>query len=65
MGGEDIAFFQERVPGTFFFLPGCNESKGQTWPHHNSKFDLDESVFWIGSAVMATTASEWLRTHAE
>ncbi len=64
MGGEDIAFFQEQIPGSFFYLPGCDESKGQTWPHHNSKFDLDESVFRIGSAVLATMASEWLRTHS-
>jgi len=64
MGGEDIAFFLEKAPGTFFFLPGCNEAKGQTWPHHNSRFDIDEDVLWIGPAVMATMAVDWLKKQA-
>lgn len=61
MGGEDVAFFLEKVPGTFFFLPGCSEEKGQTWPHHHSKFDIDEEILWIGPAVMATMAFDWLK----
>ncbi len=32
MGGEDIAFFLEKAPGTFFFLPGCNEGKDRPGP---------------------------------
>jgi len=64
MGGEDIAFFLEKAPGTFFYLPGCNEEKGQTWPHHNSKFDIDEDVLWIGPAVMATMVFDWLKKQA-
>jgi len=64
MGGEDIAFFLEKAPGTFFFLPGCSEAKGQTWPHHNSRFDIDEDVLWIGPAVMATMAFDWLKKQA-
>lgn len=63
MGGEDIAFFLEKVPGTFFFHPSCNEEKGQTYPHHNSRFAVDEDVLWIGSAVMSTMAMEWLKNH--
>lgn len=64
MGGEDIAFFLEKAPGTFFFLPGCNEAKGQTWPHHNSRFDIDEDILWIGPAVLATMAFDWLKKQA-
>lgn len=60
MGGEDIAFFMEKVPGTFFFLPGCSTSKGGPWPHHNSRFDIDESVLWIGPALFAGMAMDWL-----
>ena len=64
MGGEDVAFFLDKAPGTFFFIPGCNEAKGQTWPHHNSRFDIDEDVLWIGPAVMATMAFDWLKKQA-
>ena len=58
MGGEDMAFFLEKVPGSFFFLPSI-PGEGVVHPHHHSKFDLDESVSWIGSAVMAHFALTW------
>jgi len=60
MGGEDMAYYLERVPGTFFFLGGFNEEKGMIYPHHNSKFMLDEDVFWKGTALMAQGAMDWL-----
>ena len=60
MGGEDIAYFLERVPGTFFFLGAGNEEKGITYPHHNAKFDLDEDVLWKGTALLAQGAVDWL-----
>lgn len=60
MGGEDVAFFLEKVPGTFFFLAGCDPEKGQTWPHHNSRFDIDEEVLWEGPALFAGMAMDWL-----
>ncbi len=56
MGGEDMAFFQEKVPGSFFFLPANFEDAGRNFPHHHPKFDLTEDVFWIGPAVMARFA---------
>ena len=58
MGGEDMAFFQERVPGSFFFLP-ATFGDGRDYPHHHPKFDLNEEVFWIGAAVMAHFALTW------
>ena len=59
MGGEDVAYFLEKVPGTFFAHGGCNPGKGQIWPHHNSKFDLDEETFPLGSALFAGFALTW------
>lgn len=64
MGGEDFAFFLEKVPGTFVFHPGCNEEKGQVYPHHNSKFDIDEDVLWIGPAVCSAMAVRWLQLNS-
>lgn len=63
MGGEDMAYFLERVPGTFFFLGGSNEKKGIVHPHHNPKFDVDEDVFWLGSALLAQGAIDWLENN--
>jgi len=64
MGGEDFAFYLEKVTGTFVFLPSCDEAKGQIYPHHNSKFTIDESVMWVGPAVSTAMAVEWLRDHS-
>lgn len=63
MGGEDMAYYLNMVPGTFFFLAGGNEEKGITYPHHNSKFDVDEDVFWKGSALMVQGAIDWLENN--
>ncbi len=60
MGGEDMAYFLEAVPGTFFFLGSEKETDGVVHPHHNSRFDLDENVFVSGSALLAQGAFDWL-----
>lgn len=52
LGGEDFAYFLERVPGCFFLLGARNEAKGITAPHHNPYFDLDESVLALGVEMM-------------
>jgi amidohydrolase len=62
MGGEDMAFFLGAVPGVFFFLNTCDSEKHKYY-HHNSRFDIDESVLWKGSAVMSAMAFQWLSDH--
>lgn len=64
MGGEDMAFFQEKVPGSFFFLPATFGDE-RDYPHHNPKFDLNEDVFWIGPAVMVRFAITWQEDRTE
>ncbi|HHY35096.1 MAG TPA: amidohydrolase [Firmicutes bacterium] len=51
MGGEDMAYYLQRVPGTFFGIGSGNPEKGIVYPHHHPKFDIDESVLHIGTAV--------------
>lgn len=60
MGGEDVAFFLEQVPGTFFFLGNPGEIDGKAWPHHHPKFDLDESQLKLGTALFVQTALDYL-----
>ena len=55
MGGEDMAFFVEKVPGTYFFLP-ATFGDGRDFPHHHPKFALNEDVFWIGAATFVKFA---------
>lgn len=61
MGGEDMAYFLEKAPGTFFFMsnPKVYED-GTIYPHHNSKFDVDEDYFIIGTSILTQTAIDYL-----
>lgn len=60
MVGEDMAYFLNQVPGTFFFLAGSREVDGQIHPHHNSKFDIDENILWEGSLLESAAAIDYL-----
>lgn len=63
MGGEDMAYFLEQVPGTYFFLGSIMEQDGVQYPHHNSRFMLDESVFSTGAALLVQGAVDWLENN--
>ncbi len=52
-GGEDFAYFLEKVPGCFAFLGCRNEEKGIIYANHNPKFDIDEEVIPTGMAFLA------------
>ncbi len=60
MGTEDMSFYLEKVPGVFFVIGSGNKKKNITYPHHNSRFDLDEDVLWIGPAVFINLALDYL-----
>ncbi len=62
MGGEDMAYFLNEVKGTYFFLPGCNPNKGQTYPHHNSRFDIDEDIFRLGVSLFCAAPIDYLES---
>src|SRR6056297_56945 len=59
LGGEDFAYYLDEVPGAFLFHAGSNPEKGQTYPHHNSRFDIDEDTLWRGAAFLAGFAMRW------
>ncbi|ASC70140.1 Putative amidohydrolase YhaA [Halomicronema hongdechloris C2206] len=61
MGGEDMAFFLEAVPGCYFFLGSANEDRGFTYPHHHPRFDFDESVLCIGVEMFARCVESFCR----
>ncbi|WP_308661218.1 M20 family metallopeptidase [Alicyclobacillus sp. SP_1] len=48
MGGEDFSAYQDKVPGTFFFVGAGNEAKGIVYPHHHPRFTVDEAALPIG-----------------
>ncbi len=60
MGGEDFSFYLKKVRGLFFLLGIENPEKGIVYPHHNPKFDVDEDVLYMGSALFAAFAVDYL-----
>jgi metal-dependent amidase/aminoacylase/carboxypeptidase family protein len=56
MGGEDFSYYLEKVPGAFILLGTGNPQKGTDAPHHSPRFDVDEEVLYMGSALLASIA---------
>lgn len=48
MGGEDMAFYLQQVPGCFFFLGAYNENIDACYSHHHPRFTIDEEALPIG-----------------
>jgi amidohydrolase len=49
-GAEDFSFFQQKIPGFFYFLGGMPKGKkrSEAAPHHTPDFYIDESGFTLG-----------------
>lgn len=59
MGGEDMSYFLDRVPGCFAFVGSAPRSGGGA-PHHSSTFDIDEESLVIGAELLTRTALRFL-----
>ena len=55
MGGEDFAYFLEKVPGCYVRF-GSQVPGRQGFPAHSSRFDFDEAALPTGAAFLATVA---------
>lgn len=60
MAGEDFSEFSKRVPSTFYFIGTGSEEKDTTYPHHHSKFDIDESTLKYGVEMHVRSAINYL-----
>lgn len=58
MCGEDFAFYLAEKPGAFAWL-GTALPQGKIWPLHSSRFNVDESILWRGSALLAQLALQF------
>ncbi|MBA4071146.1 MAG: amidohydrolase [Gemmatimonas sp.] len=55
MGGEDFAFYLERLPGCFLRI-GAREPGGDVIAAHSPRFQPAEEALFIGAAVLAECA---------
>ncbi|NMD72048.1 amidohydrolase [Bacillus sp. DNRA2] len=59
MGGEDFAYYLEKVKGCFFFT-GAGSS--DAFPHHHPRFDIDERAMLIAAKTLATVAINYQKS---
>lgn len=61
-GAEDFSFFQQQVPGLFFFLGGRPKDKTpeQAPPHHSPDFHIDESGLKLGVRTMCNLVVDFM-----
>jgi len=59
-GGEDFSYFQEVVPGFYFFLGGKSPNTQKAASHHTPDFYIDESGLLLGVKVMSQLTLDYL-----
>jgi amidohydrolase len=61
-GAEDFSFFQEKVPGLFFFLGGMPKGKDPktTASHHTPDFFVDESGLKLGVNALTNLTLDYM-----
>jgi amidohydrolase len=55
MWAEDMSFMQELRPGAYFIV-GARGGPDTSFPHHNARFDIDESALEVGYKMMVGLA---------
>ncbi len=58
MGGEDFAYYLQKIPGAFLFF-GAGD--GAKFPHHHPGFDFDEKALPEATLLMVMLALEFLK----
>jgi len=61
MGGEDMSFFLQAVPGCYFFLGAANPERDLAYPHHHPRFDFDEAALGMGVEMFVRCVEQFCR----
>ena len=59
-GGEDFSYFQEVIPGFYFFLGGMTSGNKEAFPHHTPDFKIDESGLLLGVKTLTNITFDYL-----
>ena len=64
---EDFSFFQQKVPGLFFFLGGLPKGKDPktSGPHHTPDFVIDDSGLKLGVNALANLTLDYMNMTAK
>lgn len=63
MGSEDFSFYQEVIPGYFFFLGMKTEANEKPASVHSPFFKINEDALPYGAALHASLATSYLLDH--
>lgn len=61
-GAEDFSFYQEQVPGLFYFIGGCpaGSDPSKAAPHHTPDFYVDDSGMLLGMKAMTALTLDYM-----
>ena len=64
-GAEDFSFFQQKVPGMYFFIGGLPKGADAktSGPHHTPSFIIDDSAFKTGLNAMSNLVLDYMEMH--
>jgi amidohydrolase len=65
MPAEDFSYYQQVIPGFFYFLGVGNKAKGLAPAWHTAEFDVDEESLVVGVKVMANVLLDYLDRHSK
>ena len=60
LGGEDFAFYVQKVPGAMFRLGVGNKALGADKPWHSPKFMVDEDAIFFATALLTGSTLSYL-----
>ena len=59
-GGEDFSYYQELIPGFYFFLGGMTPGNTKAFPHHTPDFKIDDSGMLLGVKTLTQITFDFL-----
>lgn len=64
-GAEDFSFFQQKVPGLYFFIGGLPKGKAakDSGPHHTPQFIIDDSAFKTGLNAFCNLVFDYMELY--
>lgn len=63
-GGEDFSFYQELVPGFYFFLGGMDPNDPMQYPHHTPNFRVEDEGMLLGVKALSQLALDYLNINS-
>jgi len=62
-GGEDFSYFQEKVPGVYFFLGGMKPGNDHPFPHHTADFTVEDDGMLLGVKALTQLSLDYLSNY--